>query len=94
MSDPLSFSSSYLIWRVQCSWFSLRFIVPQHFSLRLSPFQEEEEERSLIVDLKRHTQLAVAWNRPLPFSLYCLFRPSPNSVINVRLSAVTIDRYC
>jgi len=25
--------------------------------------QEEEEERSLIVDLKRHTQLAVAWNR-------------------------------
>ena len=25
--------------------------------------EEEEEERSLIVDLKRHTQLAVAWNR-------------------------------
>jgi hypothetical protein len=31
--------------------------------------EEEEEERSLIVDLKRHTQLAVAWNRhgsPVP----------------------------
>jgi len=25
--------------------------------------EEEEEEKGSIVDLKRHTQLAVAWNR-------------------------------
>jgi len=29
--------------------------------------EEEEEERSSIIDLKRHTQLAVAWSQEFPY---------------------------
>jgi len=32
-------------------------------SHRYPPRREEEEERSLIEDVKRHTQLTVAWSR-------------------------------
>ena len=35
----------------------------------LIPWEEEKEERSLIIDLERHTRLAVAWSRhgsPVP----------------------------
>jgi len=30
---------------------------------RVEVLEEEKEERSLIIDLKRHARLAVAWNR-------------------------------